>query len=284
MVDVAGGWQLEERIAHVDGQGRSLRLAEPPPVELVRRDPVASVETFLAQAPPEAEDNWYHTIELPDGKVTDGRFDHRPLVEHYCLPDDLSGAQALDVGTADGFWAFELERRGAQVVALELPRLSNRDFPAGAKHLVRERANTPPGRRFDLARRALDSKVELIRLAVYDLDPSRVGTFDFVHVGDVLLHLRDPPGALAAIRSVTSGQAHIADAVDPWLAAGPGLHRNLTAYHGGWDITLWYTPSVQTLAQMTLDAGFADVEVLRLYRLDMRGVPGAWRAILRARS
>jgi hypothetical protein len=33
---------------------------------------------------------------------------------------------------------------------------------------------------------------------------------------------------------------------------------------------------------MTLDAGFAEVEALGLYRLDIRGGPGLWRAILRA--
>jgi hypothetical protein len=41
---------------------------------------------------------------------------------------------------------------------------------------------------------------------------------------------------------------------------------------------------VQTLAQMTLDAGFADVEVRGMYRLDMRGHPGSWRALLQAHA
>src|SRR5262249_48646421 len=33
---------------------------------------------------------WYHTIELPDGEVTPGRFDHRALLPFYGLPDDLN--------------------------------------------------------------------------------------------------------------------------------------------------------------------------------------------------
>jgi tRNA (mo5U34)-methyltransferase len=292
----AGSRQPGDRVVNVDSQGRSLVLADVPPFRVERHDVAASVAAFLAEAPPQvgdrlddlaaavAEENWYHTIELPDGTVTDGRFDHRPLVPHYGLPEDMSGMRALDVGTADGFWAFEMERRGAEVVALELPRLSERDFPAGATQLIRSTRDTPPGHRFELARRALGSTVELVRMRVYDIDPSALGEFDFVHVGDVLLHLRDPAGALVAIRSVTSGQAHIADSADARPLGGAREHLNLTAYHGGWSSNIWWTPSLQTLAQMTIDAGFADVEAVGLYRLDIRGAPGVWRAILRAKA
>ena len=34
---------------------------------------------------------WYHTIDLGDGVVTKGMFDHRPVVDRYMLPADLSG-------------------------------------------------------------------------------------------------------------------------------------------------------------------------------------------------
>ena len=56
---------------------------------------------------------WYHTLELGDGVVTDGMFDHRPHMHHYPLPEDLTGKRCLDVATMDGYWAFEMERRGA---------------------------------------------------------------------------------------------------------------------------------------------------------------------------
>jgi tRNA (mo5U34)-methyltransferase len=271
-----------------------LELAEAPRIALEHHDPQATVDSFVVEAKPSEREptaeqilaeNWYHTIELPDGTVTAGRFDHRPLVPHYGLPEDMSGMRALDVGTLDGFWAFEMERRGADVVALELPRLSDRDFPFAAKPLVREQADTPPGRRFEFARQALESSVELLRLVVYDLDPSRVGKFDFVHVGDILWALRDPPLALAAIRSITAGDVHIADRAEPRISRGIGDLRNLAAYHGGWNRSIWWTPSVQTLAQMTLDAGFSDVEAVRMYRLAFRGhTGGPWRVILRGRG
>ena len=45
---------------------------------------------------------WYHTIELPGGVVTPGVYDHRPLLPHYGIPDDLTGKRVLDVATFDG--------------------------------------------------------------------------------------------------------------------------------------------------------------------------------------
>src|SRR5918998_3481447 len=59
---------------------------------------------------------WYHTLELGEGVVTKGMFDHRPHLHHYPIPADLSGKRCLDVATIDGFWAFEMERRGAASV------------------------------------------------------------------------------------------------------------------------------------------------------------------------
>ena len=41
-------------------------------------------------------------------------FDLRDYVDHYGLPERMDGMRALDVGTWDGFWAFEMERRGAR--------------------------------------------------------------------------------------------------------------------------------------------------------------------------
>ena len=76
---------------------------------------------------------WYHTLELGDGVVTDGMFDHRPHMHHYPLPADLSGKRCLDVATMDGYWAFEMERRGAaSVTALDLEDPSQLDWPVRA--------------------------------------------------------------------------------------------------------------------------------------------------------
>lgn len=73
---------------------------------------------------------WYHTVDLGDGLVTPGLHDYRSSIGEFCFPDDISGMNVLDVGAATGFFAFEFEKRGANVVSVEMPSLAEVDrFP-----------------------------------------------------------------------------------------------------------------------------------------------------------
>src|SRR5947209_18056775 len=64
--------------------------------------------------------SWYHSLEVSPGVVTPGLFDLRPIVDELPWPD-VRDRRCLDVGTSDGFLAFELERRGAaEVVAADI--------------------------------------------------------------------------------------------------------------------------------------------------------------------
>src|SRR3954453_948802 len=70
----------------------------------------------------------YHTQEVAPGLVTPGMFDLRPYLDRYGLPDELSGKRVLDVGTFEGFWAFELERRGAEVTGIDVDCIQDLDW------------------------------------------------------------------------------------------------------------------------------------------------------------
>src|SRR6059058_5727786 len=77
---------------------------------------------------------WYHTLELGQGVATTGMFDHRPVLDRYPIPADLSGKRCLDVATMDGYFAFEMERRGAaSVTALDLEDPEELDWPASLR-------------------------------------------------------------------------------------------------------------------------------------------------------
>src|SRR5579884_3015291 len=104
--------------------------------------------------------SWYHTLELAPGVLTEGWFDLRPFVSRYGLPEDMKGLRALDVGTWDGFWAFEMERRGAQVVALDLDDEHALDWPP--RRRPREFDTEPRGRGFALAKSILGSRVDRV--------------------------------------------------------------------------------------------------------------------------
>jgi tRNA (mo5U34)-methyltransferase len=221
---------------------------------------------------------WYHTIELPGGVVTDGMFDHRPLVPHYGLPDDLRGKSALDVGTWDGFWAFELERRGATVTAIDVEGLHQIDVPIPYRTAL-EQAGLKEyyGIGFEIARQALDSSVQRRLMNVYDLSPE-LGEFAFVHMGDLLLHLEFPTKALQKIRSVTGECALVATPFEP------RLEGDTVRYLGGWSNTVWWLPSLETAGQMVMDAGFSSVELHTVYEMRTSfATGGSWRAVFRAR-
>lgn len=287
---IASGAATNGNAGNGTGPGTGLTIAKRlPELTLTPRDPLEAVEFFrLAQAPAgddaepgdlaDAVDRlfWYHTIELPGGVVTPGLYDHRPLVPHYGLPARLDGQRVLDVATFDGFWAFELERRGADVVAADIPRFSACDFPPAVRQaLVEEGLDRETGLGFSLAHEALGSNVRRVERSIYDLDPADLGTFDLVHVADLLIHLERPLAALRAVRSVTHGTALIADCFDPDLE--PGTVR----YMGAWTDVPWWLPSLETLAQMVLDAGFASVSLRMVYALASKGDErGHWRASL----
>jgi tRNA (mo5U34)-methyltransferase len=77
---------------------------------------------------------WYHTMEVAPGLTTAGWFDLRPVVNTLPWPD-VRGKRCLDIGTFDGFLAFEMERRGAaEIVCTDVASHADWD------HLPRQRA------------------------------------------------------------------------------------------------------------------------------------------------
>jgi tRNA (mo5U34)-methyltransferase len=217
--------------------------------------------------------HWYHTIELAPGIVTPGYFDTRAIVAKLPLPTSLAGRRCLDVGTWDGFWAFELERRGASsVTAIDIEDPGLWDWPphmrvAGVENHNREllKEFKSGAAAFSLAREALGSAVQRLDLSVYELDPAVVGTFDFVFLGSLLLHLRDPIGALERVRSVCVGEAVIAETVE----AVPSLLRPRTASFrlDGSGRPWWWMPNVAGLHRMVRSAGFEILERTGMYFL-----------------
>ena len=198
---------------------------------------------------------WYHTIELPGGVRTPGWFDLQEHVWRYGLPDRLDGLRVLDVGTWDGFWAFELERRGAEVVALDVDEEAEYDWPP--RRRPARFSDAPRGAGFRLAHELLGSRVERAHCNVYDASPERLGTFDLVFCGMVLIHLRDQLLALERLASVCAGRLILAEEHDRLAGLLP---FPVSRYRADRDrAVVFWIPSARTWRRMAWTAGFEDV-------------------------
>jgi tRNA (mo5U34)-methyltransferase len=194
----------------------------------------------------------------------------------------MSGMRALDVATFDGFWSFEMERRGADVVAVDIPRWADADIPLRLKErLQRQELEGGTGAGFRLARELLGSRVERREASVYDLTPEDLGRFDVVLISDLLQHLRDPHRALERVFSLTEdvGCAIVAEVYDEELEACSGAP---VVRLGAWVDYAWTIASPAALKLMLNVAGFNPVEEVSRFRLENRFNSSSPKIVLKA--
>jgi tRNA (mo5U34)-methyltransferase len=203
---------------------------------------------------------WYHTLDLGGGMVTPGWFDLRPIVDKLPWPD-VRGKRCLDIGTYDGFLAFEMERRGAaEVVATDIADHTGWDWPAPLRKespaQLAALAGEQKGEGFRVAAETLNSSVKKVAVSIYDLSPAVIGTFDLVVCGSLMLHLRDPVRALEAVRSVCSGKFLSAETLDLWLdRIAP--NRAMARLNENLPLCQWWLPNRAGHRQMLKAAGFS---------------------------
>jgi tRNA (mo5U34)-methyltransferase len=203
---------------------------------------------------------WYHTIDFGDGFIVKGAVDIRPHLHLYGFPP-LQGKRVLDVGRASGFFAFELERLGADVTAIELPPGIPKNLPGlpdGEPGAARGRLD------FFTAHALLRSSVKPVWLDIAAVSPTALGgEFDVVFAGSLLSHLSDPVRGLANLRSVCSGLCVIANPIgrfDHLLSRF--VTRRLARLAPSSEATTWWIPNIPCLVEMARRAGFGDVRVM----------------------
>jgi hypothetical protein len=132
----------------------------------------------------EALGPWFHNLHLPGGVQTAPhhfiggdfpRFKWLEIAPH--IPQDLRGWRVLDVGCNAGFYSFELARRGASVLAIDVEDLylTQARWAAGVL--------------------GLQDQVEFRRMGVYEVARLQE-SFDLVWFMGVFYHLRYPLLAL----------------------------------------------------------------------------------------
>ncbi|HUI54697.1 MAG TPA: methyltransferase domain-containing protein [Bryobacteraceae bacterium] len=194
-----------------------------------------------------AEKGWWHSFQLPDGSTIQGVCSLEGLknrLAQFPIPDDLRGKRALDIGCWDGWFSFELERRGAEVMAVDCWDNS----------------------RFRKMHSVYRSKIDYRQMDMFELTPARIGRFDLVLFMGVLYHLKHPLLALERVCALTTDLA----AVDSFiLREGQGptddLCRPILEFYEademGGQPDNWFGPSLPALLGMCRTAGFARVEL-----------------------
>lgn len=190
---------------------------------------------------------WWQSFDLPDGRHIEGvdsieRMTNR--INQYPIPKDLKGARVLDIGTWDGWFAFEMERRGADVVAIDCW-----DNP-----------------KFHEIHAILNSRAEHKIMDIYDLTPATVGRFDIVLFMGVLYHLKHPLLALERVCALTTNFAAVDSFVlqEKLRAGEPVPKRPMMEFYEneefGGQADNWCAPNLPCLMAMCRTAGFARVE------------------------
>lgn len=190
---------------------------------------------------------WFHQIDLGDGIVTPGIDKTFEKISEMNLPADLTGKSVLDIGAWNGAVSFECERRGAaRVLATD--------------YYCWHGGNNREGRRgFEVAREALNSRVEDLEIKVEDLSPSTVGKFDVVLFLGVLYHAEDPLGYLRRVHSVCRETAIIETSVDAMDVNKPAM----VFYEGdslNGDPTNFFGPNQLAVEAMCREVGFKRVQ------------------------
>lgn len=201
---------------------------------------------------------WYHSLELPNGEVIPGLLTLEQLktrIGRFPIPADLTGKRVLDIGAWDGWFTFEMERRGASVLAVDSARQET----------------------FFEAKKLMKSKAEYLVEDVCYLTAREVGYFDIVLFFGVLYHLKHPLLALERLCEVCTDMLCMDTLV---IDEPPRPHDRpiLEFYENtelGGQYDNWCAPNTSCLLAFVRTAGFVNPRLIGVF--DTRAVVVAYR-------
>lgn len=185
--------------------------------------------TSSEKAPP------YHSVTYPSGQEVIGVWDHRGCLEAHCrLP--VAGKKLIDIGCRDGLFSVWFRGHGADVTCLDV------DDRAFRREMFRE-FNYP---------------IPFIHKNMFELAYGPARQYDVAFMGDLLVHLENPLGALRILHHICRETAYVISDVhaalgDTAIVAGHEhlpLHFGETFLHKLLALAGW--KNVRTLARFTI--------------------------------
>lgn len=193
---------------------------------------------------------WHHQIDFGNGVVSNGntKLDVLRAQADIYFSHGVRGKTVLDVGCWDGFNSFEAERRGAaRVLATDHFAWSDRCW--GNRQA------------FELAKRGLNSKVDVQDIALDDLSASSVGQFDIVLFLGVFYHLKNPFADLERISRLAKETIVVETHMDALDYPRPAMVFYPTDELAG-DHTNWWGPNQACVEGMLLNCEFRSVKYM----------------------
>jgi hypothetical protein len=213
-------------------------------------------------AGPESCD-FYHTMDIPGLGSVQGEWDLRGYVDDYLGHMSFSGKRVLEIGPASGFLTIEMEKRGANVVAVEIPDAAEWDFvpyPSSVMDAIYEPRQQHMARvknSWWFTHAAYQSKAELLYTDVYNL-PDPLGFFDVAVMGMVLLHCHSPFQVMEQCAKRANSLV-ITEFYRPELEGMPVCRLVPTPENQTWDT--WWLFSTDIVTQFLRVMGFSSFHV-----------------------
>lgn len=265
------------------------RLQRPPAQPTARPDvtppspsllPAYPPHKYLGQLSPEFQESvgrrrghinpddiaWYHSFDMPDGQVVEGAWDLRGNEVAYFGGVELRGKRVLELGPATGYLSLYMERQGAEVVSFET------GFDV-ANDLLPVRGRETLGAKVQLMTETVDrnheawwylhhlyrSSVKFVQGNIYDM-PTDLGMFDVTFAGAILLHLREPWGAMVEAASRTSEYMIVTESL---MDRESPLMSNIMRFSPAaeHDLTNWWSIYPGAVVSMFERLGFGDTTV-----------------------
>ena len=212
---------------------------------------------------------FYHTVNI-NGEVINGDWDLTNCIDDYLSNLDFNGKRVIDIGSASGYLSFEMEKRGADVVSLDMPDGSYWD------HLIKRGYEKPKAERtdglfnsYDYLHERLNSKNKIFRANIYDPLPEEIGEFDVAVFGTMLSHVMDPIRTLMNILYKVNDYAILIN----------HFQRKPTSYMSGKNV--WWNISQSDIMKIMLDMGFKTEKLTMVYpRNNLIGENREYKSIL----
>lgn len=195
------------------------------------------------------DNEWdYHTLKFADGYLLKGRYDMDKYLENFHIPSDLNNKTVLEIGTANGYFAFEFAKRGAKVTAIDLHDYSWKE-----------------------ANQLMKTDVKFMVKDFRTIDET-FGKFDIVFCSNVLQHNSDMIDIIEQIKKMTKTQAIIGVNVFthpkyqeiPFAKFSGESHYN----HGILCGNTFWIPNIECVRSMLEFAGFKKIIKFPIFTME----------------